>query len=139
MNAESIKLLNMPYKDAIDSGQYREWQDAESESFWYRYIHPWSKANEGQTYMILPDTGEFCIDDLYYDQAPCRGFGVGAFYTPEGLRHKEGWMCDQICGHEERKYSLNDLERMVIQNPHYHDTIKNNLIYNIKNREDYES
>ena len=134
MNVESIKLLNMSYEDAVNSGQYREWQDAGSESFWYRYIHPDRKANEGQTYMILPDTGDFCIDDLYRDQAPHRDFSGGSFYTSDGLRHKEGWMIRQICDDENRKYSLDDLKRMVIQNPHYHDTIKNNLIYNINNR-----
>jgi hypothetical protein len=131
MNEETIRLLNTSYKDAVKNGEYREWQDAESESFWYRYISPHYKHEE-QTLMLLPDTGDFCMDDLYYDQAMKRGWRSFSIYTPDGLKHKEQWMIKQICN-ENRKYTLNDLEKMVRQNPHYHDTIKVNLIYNINN------
>ena len=131
MNDDTIRLLNTPYVDAVKNGEYREWQDAESESFWYRYISPHYKHEE-QMFMLLPDSGNFCIDDLYWDQAVKRGHGTTSTYTREGLMHKEHWMIRQI-SKEDRKYTFDDLEKMVRQNPHYHDTIKANLIHNINN------
>lgn len=130
MNKETIELLNMSWKEAHDSNRLSEWRDAESESFWYRHINSQSE----QTTMILPDTGDFDVDDLYFDHAPSGGF-VSTCYTREGLRIKEGWMVRQIINDDNRKYTLKDLKRMVANNPHYHDTIKANLIYNINNRE----
>jgi len=131
MSPETIELLNMSWKEAHDTNRLSQWRDAEKESFWWRYISP-RNQKEIQEQMIIPDTGDFRIDDLYFDHAPQRGF-VSAYYTSDGLRDREGWMIRQIC-REDRKYSLDDLERMVIRNPHYHDTIKANLIHNINNR-----
>lgn len=128
MSPETIELLNMSWKHAHESNRLSEWRNAEKESFWWRYL----RQKEAQTRMIIPDSGDFCIDDLYFDHAPSRGF-VSACYTSDGLKEREGWMIRQICS-DNRKYSLDDLERMVIQNPHYHDTIKANLLYNINNR-----
>lgn len=133
MNQETIDILRMSYKEACDSGLLWEWREAERESFWWRYINPKFAEKEVQMQMILPDHGDFSIDGLYYDHAPSRGF-VSACFTPEGLKDREGWIIRQICNDNKRKYSLEDLERMVINNPHYHDTIKANLIFNIKNR-----
>jgi hypothetical protein len=131
MSPETIELLNMSWKKAHESNRLSEWRDAEKESFWWRYISP-RNQKEIQEQMILPDTGDFCIYDLYFDHAPSRGF-CSSCYTPNGLREREGWMIRQICD-DNRKYSLDDLETMVIQNPHYHDTIKVNLLHNINNR-----
>jgi hypothetical protein len=132
MSPETIELLNMSWKEAHESNRLSEWRDAEKESFWLRYINSWREQKETQMMMIIPDMGNFCIDDLYFDHALSRGF-VSSCYTPNGLREKESWMIRQICN-ENRKYSLDDLENMVIQNPHYHDTIKANLLHNINNR-----
>jgi hypothetical protein len=131
MSPETIKLLNMSWKEAHESNGLSEWRDAEKESFWWRYMNS-RYEKDTQMKMILSDTGDFCIDDLYFDHALSRGF-VSSCYTSDGLREREGWMIRQICS-DNRKYSLYDLERMVVQNPHYHDTIKANLIYNINNR-----
>ena len=133
MSPESIELLNMSWKEANDTNRLSEWREAERECFWWKYINPWREQKEVQMTMILPDTGDFCITELYLDHAPSRGF-VSACYTPYGLQQREGWMIRQICDDENRKYSLDDLERMVVQNPHYHDTIKANLIHNINIR-----
>lgn len=132
MNKETIELLNMSWKDAHKSNKISEWREAQNESFWYRYIHPLSGQKNFQMTMILPDTGDFCIDEIYHDQAPLKGC-ISSCYTPESLREKEGWIIRQIID-DNRKYSLENLKIMVMNNPHYHDTIKDNLIHNIENR-----
>lgn len=67
----------------------------------------------------------------YQDQAPVHGF-VFACYTLWGIQDIDGAFAAMITqgrGH----YTVEQMEAMVLANPHLHPVIKTNLLHNARN------
>ena len=54
-------------------------------------------------------------------------------YTPYGIKQIESWFITQIqkLGTNKEKYKAQDLENLILRNPHLHEVIKSNLISNL--------
>ena len=90
----------------------------------------------------FPDTfkeehlGDKDMLDIYIDQMPYHSFFADRHFSSTwleyGLKCLEGWMIHHICN--ESEYTVEELEYMIKRNPHLHNVIKTNLLYNLWNK-----
>ncbi len=73
------------------------------------------------------------MEEVYLDQAKTFGY-VYSTNTPHGIRQFDEFFGKQIRLGESSFYSKEELELLIRRNPHLHNIIKTNLIYNSWNR-----
>jgi hypothetical protein len=75
------------------------------------------------------------IKDYYFDQSKrCVIFGdraITSFYTQTGVSQIDEWFSKQI--RNGSKFTSKELVKMIRRNPHLHNVIKTNLLYNLTN------
>jgi len=82
--------------------------------------------------MSNADNDLYTMDGLLLDQASTLGSksGVGACYTPWGMRQMDTEICKRI-GKIKNTKDLLDLEREIQNNPHLHIKLRQNYIINM--------
>lgn len=77
------------------------------------------------------------FESFYIDRATSNiniyGCRIMSSYTPYGIKQIESWFITQIqkLGTNKEKYKAQDLEDLILRNPHLHEVIKSNLILNL--------
>jgi hypothetical protein len=72
-------------------------------------------------------------DEVYRDMAGWNEGFASSTYLELGIKRMDSWMCNEIRGGKKKsKYTREQMEYMIKNNPHVHAIIKTNLLSNLK-------